>query len=211
MLLFTSGSTGHSKAVEYTHRQLITSVRAKQQLHNLDSGTNFMSWVSFDHSANFCELHLNAMNVGANQCFLNAEELVQQPEKFYGLISKYGIGYTFSPNSFLAAANRAWEKREQAEGDFSRLKVLMVGGEANKVSTLQQADKILRSGGASDGAVKAAYGLSEVGITFLWFGQVLTFLSRRHVQLASTTSKLPSGTYNKAISLQQWENIFRSV
>ena len=50
VLLFTSGSTGHSKAVEFTHKQLICSVRAKQKLHSITSIVNFMSWTSFDHS-----------------------------------------------------------------------------------------------------------------------------------------------------------------
>lgn len=52
-ILFTSGSTGHSKAVQYSHNALLASVKAKA--YHLDSrGKTFMSWVSFDHSAN-CE------------------------------------------------------------------------------------------------------------------------------------------------------------
>nr|POF06952.1 nonribosomal peptide synthetase pnga [Quercus suber] len=150
VLLFTSGSTGHSKAIEFTHRQLITSVRAKEKTHNLDSTSTFMSWISFDHSANFCELHLNAMNVGANQYLVPASDLVHQPHKFFELLSKYRIAYTFSPNSFLAAASKAWDQREDVTEtyDFSNVKVVMVGGEANKVSTLQHADQILKAGGA---------------------------------------------------------------
>nr|POF22080.1 nonribosomal peptide synthetase pnga [Quercus suber] len=253
ILLFTSGSTGHSKAIEFTHRQLITSVRAKAETHKLDSSSTFMSWISFDHSANFCELHLNAMNVGANQYLVPASDLVHQPHKFFELLGKYRIAYTFSPNSFLAAAqvvpsaamgtlltlvryffsqvaqpatqrrlsspianssppsepkqrptssippvpsssdlvhqphkffellgkyriaytfspnsflaaaSKAWEQREDSTTayDFSNLKVVMVGGEANKVATLQHADQILAAGGAAPYALKAAYGLSE--------------------------------------------------
>ena len=44
VLLFTSGSTGHAKAVEFSHSQLIASVKMKSALHKIDSDMNFMSW-----------------------------------------------------------------------------------------------------------------------------------------------------------------------
>lgn len=164
VLLFTSGSTGHSKAVKFTHRQLIRSVQAKKLQHSLTEDVNFLSWISFDHSANFCELHLNAMNVGANQYSVNSTDLVHEPHRYFELLSRFSIGYTFSPNSFLAAAGKAWkqEDRRGQKYDFSNLKVIMVGGEANRVSTLATASDILRENGASSHPVKAAYGLSEV-------------------------------------------------
>lgn len=43
-ILFTSGSTGHSKAVRYSHEQLITSVKAKAD-HLGSWGSKFMSWI----------------------------------------------------------------------------------------------------------------------------------------------------------------------
>jgi acyl-CoA synthetase (AMP-forming)/AMP-acid ligase II len=44
MLLFTSGSTGHSKAVKFSHRQLIASVQAKSS-YLCSRGMTFMSWI----------------------------------------------------------------------------------------------------------------------------------------------------------------------
>ena len=44
-ILFTSGSTGRAKAVEYTHAQLIASVTTKSAFHKTNSRTNFLSWV----------------------------------------------------------------------------------------------------------------------------------------------------------------------
>ena len=45
-ILFTSGSTGFAKGVEYTHAQLIASSRLKCAFHHMDSSKTFMSWVS---------------------------------------------------------------------------------------------------------------------------------------------------------------------
>jgi len=49
IILFTSGSTGHSKGVEFTHSQLIDSILAKQEMLGVDENTTFMAWNSFDH------------------------------------------------------------------------------------------------------------------------------------------------------------------
>ena len=53
VILFTSGSSGRAKAVEFTSVQLRASVVAKQKFHNTNRMTRFLSWVSLDHSANF--------------------------------------------------------------------------------------------------------------------------------------------------------------
>lgn len=45
-ILFTSGSTGFAKGVEYTHSQLVISSRLKSSFHGMDSSKTFMSWVS---------------------------------------------------------------------------------------------------------------------------------------------------------------------
>lgn len=58
-ILLTSGSTGRSKAVQCTHSQLIASVRAKKA-HLNSHGQTFMTWILFDHSANFCEIHMQS-------------------------------------------------------------------------------------------------------------------------------------------------------
>lgn len=46
MVLFTSGSTGFAKGIEYTGDQLVVSSRLKCNFHNMDSSKTFMSWVS---------------------------------------------------------------------------------------------------------------------------------------------------------------------
>lgn len=45
-VLFTSGSTGFAKGVEYTHAQLVASSKLKCDFHHMDSSKTFMSWVS---------------------------------------------------------------------------------------------------------------------------------------------------------------------
>lgn len=46
MVLFTSGSTGFAKGIEYTSSQLVVSSKLKCKFHQMDSSKTFMSWVS---------------------------------------------------------------------------------------------------------------------------------------------------------------------
>ncbi|EME83210.1 uncharacterized protein MYCFIDRAFT_153824 [Pseudocercospora fijiensis CIRAD86] len=161
-ILFTSGSTGHSKAVKFSHAQLIESVRAKSAYLST-KGRAFMSWVSFDHSACFCEVHLHAIFNGDDQVFVPTTELVSEPWRFFQVLSDNKIGYTFSPNFFLAAAAESFSKQgsDALSLDLSNLSTIMCGGEANRTKTLAAVDEVLKQYGAPPHSIKAAYGLSE--------------------------------------------------
>jgi acyl-coenzyme A synthetase/AMP-(fatty) acid ligase len=94
---------------------------------------------------------------------LCSQDLVTDPDQFFRLLSKHQIGYTFLPNFFLAAAVKAFNGRQDKVAlDFSKLRVIMCGGEANKTATISSAEHILKQFGAAPHCVKAAYGLSEV-------------------------------------------------
>jgi acyl-CoA synthetase (AMP-forming)/AMP-acid ligase II/thioesterase domain-containing protein len=163
-LLFTSGSTGPSKAVEFTHAQLVASSQTKAQTNNMDSSKVFLSWISFDHSVSICELHLHAMFVGANQVMMTSSEMVKNAAGFWDAMSFHKIAYTFAPNSFLASANAAYEDDTEAaldKLDFSHLEILFCGGEANKVKTLEKTDIILSRHRGRPHAITPVYGLSE--------------------------------------------------
>lgn len=81
--------------------------------------------------------------------------------------NQYSVAYTFAPNFFIAAAVRAFKTFSQGERgalelDFSKLHVIMCGGEANKTATLEAAEFLLTQHGAPSCSIKASYGLSEV-------------------------------------------------
>ncbi|KAK0658423.1 Microperfuranone synthase [Lasiodiplodia hormozganensis] len=165
-VLFTSGSTGFAKGVEYTHTQLVCSSKLKSAFHCTDSTKTFMSWVSFDHSAALCENHLHALYAGANQVMVPAIDFVRKPVRFWKVLSDHRIAYTFAPNFFVAAATRAINEMDEFEKknmklDFSELRVIMCGGEANKTATLDAAERVLTDYGAPKCSIKASYGLSE--------------------------------------------------
>lgn len=82
---------------------------------------------------------------------------------FFKIVSDYKIGYTFSPNFFLAAAVDSLNRQDSTKLsiDLSSLRVVMCGGEANRTKTLGAVDEVLQRWGAPKYTIKAAYGLSE--------------------------------------------------
>lgn len=193
--LFTSGSTGPSKAVEFTHHQLIASSKIKTEANGMTAESTFLSWISFDHSVSICELHLHAMFAGANQVMIPASAMVADPAGFWTALSLHKIAYTFTPNSFLAAANAAYED-DTEEGtlsslDFSHLRVLFCGGEANKVKTLEKADAILRRHKSPTHAITPVYGLSETCSAIFYNRLAPQYDVEREYSFASVGKILP--------------------
>jgi acyl-CoA synthetase (AMP-forming)/AMP-acid ligase II len=94
-------------------------------------------------------------------------DFVRSPARFWKVLSDHRIAYTFAPNFFIATATRAINdmdsyERTSMDLDFSELRVIMCGGEANKTNTLEAAENVLTCYGAPKCSIKASYGLSEV-------------------------------------------------
>lgn len=210
--LFTSGSTGPSKAVEFTHQQLVASSQTKADANRMDSEKVFLSWISFDHSVSICELHLHAMVVGANQVMIPAAQMVTNPAGFWKAISAHQIAYTFAPNSFLATANAAYEDDTEEsldQLDFSHLEVLFCGGEANKVKTLEKTDQILSRHRAPPHAITPVYGLSETCSAIFYNREAPQYDVSHEYIFASVGSILPGNSLRlvngKSVDVQRGE------
>ena len=132
-----------------------------------DASVTAYDKLGLDHSANLIEIHLQAMLNGSRQYHVLAADLISEPVGFLDLLSRYNIGYTFSPNFFLRAVVQAFERQTAtSDYDLSSLRVIMCAGEANLTSVIHDADKIVTRFGAPQHSLKAAYGLSEVSNDF---------------------------------------------
>ncbi|KAG4436992.1 hypothetical protein IFR05_007530 [Cadophora sp. M221] len=101
VLMLTSGSTGHAKAVRLSNNQIISSVAGKSQLHGTSNKDTFLNWTGLDHVANLVEIHLHAMSLSANQVHMPGAEVLHNNLIFLERIHQHRVSYTFAPNFFL--------------------------------------------------------------------------------------------------------------
>ena len=165
VLMLTSGSTGHAKAVCLRHGQIIQAVKGKTEYHGTSSETVFLNWIGMDHVANLTEIHLHAMLMAAEQVHVHATDLLVQPSMFVSLLSKHRVAHTFAPNFFLAALRKSLETAAGAKlcdgADLSKLRAIISGGEASVVETCDALTKLLGHYGVQGDFIRPGFGMTE--------------------------------------------------
>ncbi|PSN71813.1 acyl-protein synthetase [Corynespora cassiicola Philippines] len=170
ILMLTSGSTGNSKAVQITHRQILASVAGKASVRELPSGKPFLNWIGLDHVASLIEIHLQALYLQVPQVHVHAVDVVSEPLTFLDLLSRHEVARSFAPNFFLAKLVTKYEqmKKDGENIDLLRkrwnlraLSVLASGGEANDVRICVAASELLSALGAPANVITTGFGMTE--------------------------------------------------
>ena len=161
VLMLTSGSTGNAKAVCLRHGQLIAAMQGKSQFSETTKQDIFLNYIGLDHVANFTQIHLHAISVGAEQIHVQAADLMVEPLRFLTLIQEHRVSYTFSPNFFLASLIRALEGVANNSFDLSSLRILASGGEANPVETCSVLTSLFKRQSARDNFLSPGFGMTE--------------------------------------------------
>jgi len=79
-----------------------------------------------------------------------------------------------APNFFLSASTKAIRANGSPKKlNFSNLRVVMVGGEANRTDVIETANEFLREHGGISNPIKAAYGLSEVSHVNTYYSRLV--------------------------------------
>lgn len=164
ILMLTSGSTGDSKAVTLTHRNLLASMAAKARRQAVTSADVALNWISFDHVAALLEVHLIALYAGATQVHAEPTAILAEPLRLLRLIDRHRVSLTFSPNFLLGQINSALQS--QAAGldeslDLSCVRHIVSGGEANVVATGERFLQLLSRFGLPRTALRPAFGMTE--------------------------------------------------
>ncbi|PYI16237.1 putative NRPS-like enzyme [Aspergillus violaceofuscus CBS 115571] len=165
VLMLTSGSTGHAKAVSLTVPQVVAALRSKSRAEAYTGRSILLNWIGLDHVANLLEIHLNAIFTASEQVQVQARDVIADPLVFLQLIERHRVSHTFAPNFFLALLRQRLAALEETDGlpaiDLSSLKAIVTGGEANVVELAQTLTRQLAQLGTVDSVLYIAYGLTE--------------------------------------------------
>ena len=196
VLMLTSGSTGHAKAVCLRHGQLLAALDGKSQYHETTRDDVFLNWIGMDHVANLTEVHLHAMSLGAAQVHAQAADIVLQPTLLLSLIDKHRVAYTFAPNFFLASLRRKLEadidlQVESKDLDLSSLRALISGGEANVVETCAALTKQLHQYHARGEFIRPGFGMTETCAGSIYGKSCPSYDLKNELEFASLGNCIP--------------------
>lgn len=166
VLMLTSGSTGHAKAVVLRHKQIRAALAGKVAHHGTTRDDVFLSWVALDHVASLCQVHFHALALGARQILVNKTDVASDPLFFLRLIHNHRVSVTFGPNFYLTHLSQVLDRMQPLSPlrtglDMSCLKVILSGGEANVLQSCVAATKHLRDLGAKGSPVSPGFGMTE--------------------------------------------------
>ncbi|ORY02357.1 putative non-ribosomal peptide synthase-like protein [Clohesyomyces aquaticus] len=168
MLMLTSGSTGHAKAVVLTHKQILASHSGKlKSCGGTDAHKSVLNWIGFDHVAAM-EGHLLAIASCGSQVHVQASDVVGNPLYFLRLMERHKITRTMAPNFFLDKLDRYLEDTAPLDLDLGAWRIFISGGEAVITDTVLSLQRCLETYGASSNLVFPAFGMTETfaGCTF---------------------------------------------
>jgi len=162
LLMLTSGSTGNAKAVCLSHGQILAAVAGKASVIQLPSDGSFFNWIGLDHVASMVEIHLQALFVGVDQVHVHAADIIAKPVEFLRLVDKHRVSRTFAPNFFLARLQSVLENSDvPRHWDFTCLRYLASGGEANVTETCAAVTRLLTKYGAPARTIVPGFGMTE--------------------------------------------------
>lgn len=164
----SSGSTGLSKAVTLTHRNMLSRGMGANILCRNDASDVILSWLPFDHIGNISAYHLSPIIAGSALVYAPKEYVLAKPLRWLDLIDTYRVTHGWAPNFAFALISKALKTVESGHWDLSCVKGLLSAGELISYSTVNEFLSATSPYGLRSDALISAFGMAEAcsGVTY---------------------------------------------
>lgn len=173
---FSSGSTGKSKGIMLTHKNLLTNIRAIQkkiELKNYDIG---LSWLPLTHDMGLIGFHLTPSVMYINHVLIETRLFIYKPNLWLKYIDKYKATISCSPNfGYKFLLNYLIKKDIKDVYELSTIRLIFNGAEPISAKLIREFEEYMIKYKLKKNVVFAVYGLAEasLAVAFTECGQPL--------------------------------------
>ena len=95
LMMLTSGSTGMSKGVMLSHKNLLSRTLGSVQMNNFSTEDITLNWMSLDHVAGLIYFHIRDVYLGCKQLHASSQLVIENPLKWLDWIDQIWCNYYF--------------------------------------------------------------------------------------------------------------------
>lgn len=159
-LQFTSGSTGRSRAVTLTHRQMLGNVASINAALGFNVSYRWVSWLPLYHDMGLISM-ITMVSNGMSAYLQPTEDFARAPRSWMAAVSKFRANIAVGPNFAWGLAARTLAATAPDELDLSHLRIAGNGAEPINAAELEGFVVAAAKHGMSPGAVSPMYGMAE--------------------------------------------------
>ena len=166
LLQLTSGSTGSPKAVQISHRNLVSNAEAMFIGANVDIDTDvIVSWLPLFHDMGMTGFLTVPMYFGAELVKVTPLDFLRDTLLWAKLIDKYKGTMTAAPNfAYTLFARRLRKLAQPGQFDLSTLRWALSGAEQVEPADVEDLCEAGRPFGLRPEAILPAYGMAETTV-----------------------------------------------
>jgi fatty-acyl-CoA synthase len=166
MMQLTSGSTGSPKAVQITHRNLVSNAEAMfvGARYNVDTDV-IVSWLPLFHDMGMTGFLTVPMYFGAELVKITSTDFLRDTLLWARLIDKYKGTVTAAPNfAYALFAKRLRKQAQPGQFDLSTLRWALSGAEPVEPADVEDLCEAGAPFGLKPDAILPAYGMAETTV-----------------------------------------------
>lgn len=160
-LQYTSGSTSQPKGVMISHANLTANLRAINNCFGRTSDDTSVTWLPHYHDMGLVDGLLSPLFTGGTGFVISPLLFITKPALLLQTISTYQAGFCGGPGFGLDHCLARIPQEQLQTLDLSSLRVLYVGAEPIRISTLERFAAATQASGFRKNSLVPSYGLAE--------------------------------------------------
>lgn len=160
-LQYTSGSTSQPKGVMISHTNLTANLRAINNCFGRTADDTSVTWLPHYHDMGLVDGLLSPLFTGGTGFVISPLLFITKPALLLQTISTYHAGFCGGPGFGLDHCLARIPQEQLDALDLSSLRVLYVGAEPIRISTLERFAAATHAAGFRKNSLVPSYGLAE--------------------------------------------------